>query len=340
MLFEEFELRGMRMSNRICAAPVATRSGNIDGTPTERTLKAYERLASSAVSLINVEHHAVTRTGIIRADQLCADCDENAKKDAAIVSIIKKSGKIAIAQLSHGGAKIQGPDVFDVEGYRCLSPSGVKLGDVWKKINREPEIFTISEIKQLIEAFVTAASRMVKIAGYDGVMIHCAHGYLLGQFLSPLTNLREDAYGGTPYKRARLLYEIIDAVRQTLPDTIMSVRIGAADFLPDEEPRGLTVEDMCIVARELVSLGADLICISGNLCGYGIERSGGAYFAPYAAAIRDAIGAKVPVECTGGIRDAQAAEKIISNGSCDLIGLARPLIADPLFVDKWRSGIK
>lgn len=328
------------MPNRICAAPVATKSCDIDGTPTEKTLKAYENLASSAVSLINVEHHAVTKTGIIRNDQLRAYSDELAKKEADIASIIKKSGKIAVVQLSHGGAKIQNPEIFDVDGYRCVSPSGVKLGDAWKKINREPETLTISEIKELIEAFVAGAVRMVKIAGYDGVNIHCAHGYLLGEFLSPLTNLRTDAYGGTPYNRARLLYEITDAVRQTLPDTFMSVRIGAADFMPDEKPRGLTVEDTCVVARELVSLGADLICISGNVCGYGIERSGGAYFAPYSAAIREAIGAKVPVECTGGIRTAEEAEKMLADGSCDLIGLARPLMTDPLFVDKWRSGIK
>ena len=177
------------------------------------------------------------------------------------------------------------------------------------------------------------------MAGYDGVMIHAAHGYLAGQFLSPLTNLRDDAYGGTGYRRARFLYEITDAVRRTLPDAVVSVRLGAADTLPDEKPHGLAVEDTVPVARELAALGVDLISVSGNLCGYGMDRTNGSYFAPYAAAIREAVGGKVPVECTGGIRGIKSAEKLLGDGCCDLIGVGRPLVADAGFLDKWRNVI-
>ena len=109
--------------------------------------------------------------------------------------------------------------------------------------------------------------------------------------------------------------------------------------MPDEKPRGLTVADAGAVARELAALGADLLSVSGNLCGYGADRTDGAYFSPYAAAIREAVGGKVPVECTGGVRGIGNAERLLADGCCDLIGVGRPLLSDAGFLDKWRADL-
>lgn len=339
MLFDIFEIREKRLQNRLCAAPLASLSGSADGLPTERSLEVYGKIAASGVALVNVEHHAVNSTGRVRPEQFLADSDEAAAAHAKIAGLIKNGGKISVAQISHGGANISSDGIFGLEGFRCLSPSGVRVGTVWEKLSAEPEKLSLPEIKKIVEDFAAAAERLVRMAGYDGVMIHAAHGYLAGQFLSPLTNLRDDAYGGTGYRRARFLYEITDAVRRTLPDAVVSVRLGAADTLPDEKPHGLAVEDTVPVARELAALGVDLISVSGNLCGYGMDRTNGSYFAPYAAAIREAVGGKVPVECTGGIRGIKSAEKLLGDGCCDLIGVGRPLVADAGFLDKWRDVI-
>ena len=152
-----------------------------------------------------------------------------------------------------------------MEGYRPISPSGIPVGDQWEKSGRRPETMTRSEIRRTVEDFVSAAVRMVRVGGYDGVQIHASHGYLIGQFLSPLTNRRDDEYGGTDRKRARLLYEITDAVRQSLKDVPISVRLGAADFIPGDKPLGLSLDETVPVARELVSLGVDMIGISATL---------------------------------------------------------------------------
>ncbi len=337
MLFDAFELRGRRLENRLCAAPLASSSGDRAGLPTERSLEVYGKIAASGVSLVNVEHHAVNPTGRVRPEQFLADRDEAAAAHAKIAALIKEGGKTAVAQISHGGANLASAAVFETEGFRCLSPSGVKVGPVWEGLSREPEKLSLTEIKRLVEDFAAAAERLVRTAGYSGVMIHAAHGYLAGQFLSPLTNLRDDAYGGTGYRRARFLYEITDAVRRTLPYALVSVRLGAADVLPDERPRGLAAWDTRAVARELAALGVDLLSVSGNLCGYGAARTDGAYFAPYAAAVREAVGGKIPVECTGGIRGAGVAERLLADKCCDLIGVGRPLLADAGFLDKWRA---
>jgi 2,4-dienoyl-CoA reductase-like NADH-dependent reductase (Old Yellow Enzyme family) len=178
---------------------------------------------------------------------------------------------------------------------------------------------------------------MVQIAGYDGVQIHCAHGYLLGQFLSPLTNLRTDEYGGSDKKRARILYEITDAIRQTLPNVVLSVRLGMADAFPDEPRKGLSLDETVPATKELANLGLDLLCLSGNHCGYGINRTDDAYFAPYAARFKEALGTRLPVVCTGGIQNAKTAESLLQKGVCDFTGVGRLMLRNPNFMGEWRK---
>ena len=337
MIFEPIEIKGHRLANRITLAPLASSSSESDGGPSEKSLEIYRRFASSCAAMAVVEHHAVQLNGLIRPTQFRSDSDEVAAKHAPVAKILKDAGMTALVQINHGGANIADPSVLDIEDYKNLSPSGVPVGQCWNNEKRKPNILTKSEIGRIVESFVEAAVRMVKTAGYDGIQIHACHGYLLGQFLSPLTNRRDDSYGGSDSKRARLLFEIVDAVRSTLPDTILAVRLGAADYLPGEPMRGLSLDETVPAAKELASLGTDIIGISGNLCGFGINRTDEGYFAPYALRIKEAVGDSCLVECTGGIKTASAAVRLLENGCCDLIGVGRLVMKDAGFGEKWRS---
>ncbi|HCD71714.1 MAG TPA: NADH:flavin oxidoreductase, partial [Thermovirga lienii] len=179
-----------------------------------------------------------------------------------------------------------------------------------------------------------AAARAVR-AGYGGVEIHACHGYLIGQFLSPLTNQRKDRYGGDIKNRARFLFEVYEAVRGLLSDEhVVAVRLGVADSMPNEEPRGLTIEDSKWVAKELAAMEVDFIDISGNHCGYDGEGEG--YFADYALAIKDVVG-DTPVVCTGGITKLSTARTLLEKGSCDLVGLGRALRRNYKIVREWEA---
>jgi len=337
MLFEPTELKNLILRNRITAAPIASSSSEPDGTPSGKSMEIYRKIAGSSVGLAIVEHHAVQLSGCVRTTQFRADSDNAAKEHARISSLLKDSGIVALAQINHGGAKIADTAVFDIPDYRAVSPSGILLGDCWKSLKQRPYVLTAQEIRQLSDDYVAAAVRMVKIGGYDGVQIHACHGYMLGQFLSPLTNKRTDSYGGSDSKRARLLYEVTDGIRQSMPEAIVSVRLGAADYIPGDQRKGLSLDETMPVARELVNLGVDMIGISGNICGYGLDRTDDAYFAPYAARIREAIGAAIPVECAGGIKNAYTAEKLLKDKVCDLVGVGRLRLKDPDFVHKWEG---
>ena len=337
MIFEPIELKNNLLTNRIVSAPLASSSSMEDGSPSEKSLEIYKRFAASGVALIMVEHHAVNICGRTRPAQFLADSDDVAKRHSAISKILKDGKVLCLAQINHAGAKIADPAVFDMEGYRPQSPSGIPVGDGWDKLGRKPEVMTRSEIKKTIEDFINAAVRMVEIAGYDGVQIHASHGYLLGQFLSPLTNRREDEYGGTEVKRARLLYEITDGIRQSLKDIPLSVRLGAADYLPGEKSKGLSTDDTVAVARELANLGVDIIGVTGNLCGFGVDRKDSAYFAPYAERIKSSIGSSALVECSGGIKDAVTADKMLRDDVCDFVGVGRLMLQDPDFVSRWKE---
>jgi len=337
MIFEPVELKNKLLANRIVSAPLASSSSMKDGSPSERSLEIYGRSAASGAGLIIVEHHAVNICGRTRPTQFLADSEEVAKKHSGISAVLKSGNSLCMVQINHAGAKIADTAVFEMEGYRSLSPSGVPVGDNWDKLGRSPEVMTRSDIRQTVEDFINAAVLMVKTAGYDGVQIHASHGYLLGQFLSPLTNRRDDEYGGTESKRARLLYEITDGVRQSLKDIPLSVRLGAAVLLPGEKPSGLSTDETVAVARELANLGVDMIGISGNLCGYGLDRKDSAYFAPYAERIKSSLGSSVLVECAGGISDAHTADKILRDGVCDLVGVGRLMLRDPGFIARWKE---
>jgi len=335
---DPLEIRGIRLANRIVAAPVATRSFTREGIPSDRTMSIYRNYASSGAGMVVVEHHAVHPWGRNRAEQPRLYGDNHAEALKPLVGLFKASGTPVIAQINFAGSMTADETLLDEDDFEYVSPSGLKTPR--DAVTRTPRRLDRKETGMIAEAFVEAAHRAVEIAGYDGVMIHAAHGYLLGQFLSPLTNHREDAYGGSVMKRARLLFEITDAVRSSLasakPEALVSVRLGAADHMPEDPIRGLTADEAAQIARELAELGADWIAVSGNHCGFGDSRTEDyPYFAPYAALIRRALDGRAPLDCAGGVRSAKTANKMLSDGVCDLVGIGRLFLSAPAFLKEW-----
>jgi 2,4-dienoyl-CoA reductase-like NADH-dependent reductase (Old Yellow Enzyme family) len=192
------------------------------------------------------------------------------------------------------------------------------------------------DIARLPELF-SAAARRAHAAGFDGVEIHAAHGYLLDQFLSPLTNLRKDAYGGSLENRARLLVEVLQAVRAELPSGYpVSVRLGGCDYMPG----GSTIDDAVAFARMVEAAGAGLISVSGGMCYYGRpghEDTPG-WFADSSAPIRAGVG--VPVLLAGGIKTGVQAESLLEQGACDLAGIGRAILNRPAWARRETTKLR
>ena len=232
-----------------------------------------------------------------------------------------------MAQLNHGGAAA----LSEASGMRPLAPSPVNmfelsgLGDPAGADEMPKE-----KIHELPEIYAAAASR-AKEAGFDGVVIHCAHSYLLNEFYSPISNKRTDEYGGNLDNRLRIHREVIKAVRAAVgPDYTVSIRLGGVDY---EMEGGSTLEDAAYAAKVFAEAGVDAVDISGGLSRYmrkGHEEPG--YFQDCSRAVKAAV--DLPVLLTGGVRSLAEAEKLLQSGAADLIGVGRPLLADPNWADK------
>lgn len=193
-----------------------------------------------------------------------------------------------------------------------------------KNADRKRVVLSIENIKEIVSQYADAALRVRK-AGFDGVELHCAHGYLLNQFYSPLVNKREDEYGGSLENRMRIVLESIKAVREKVgPDFPIALRLGACDY----GFNGTTIEDSVFAAKEFEKAGIDLLDITGGLNGYvrkDVTYPG--YFKDASSAIRNVV--NIPVILTGGITDVKDAEVLLEEGAADLIGVGRALFADP-----------
>ncbi|HON34197.1 MAG: NADH:flavin oxidoreductase [Thermovirgaceae bacterium] len=331
LLFEPLEIRGQRLRNRIVAPPMASLTSTKTGLPTVDTLEYYRPLTESGVGLAILEHHAVHAEGRTRRRQLLLDRDEVLPYQGDLAGLFSGAGLPALVQVNHAGSYVEDDDLMN-DGWLPKAPSPIRHPRSTALIM--PVKLTLEEIALVPVAFLEAASRAVR-AGYSGVEIHAAHGYLLGQFLSPMTNRRPDKYGGSIKNRARLLFEVHEAVREAVGDeAVVAVRLGMADTFPGAEPVGQTVDDARWVAAEFSSVGLDLLDLSGNMCGY--DGHGEAWFAPYCRTVKDSAG-DVPTICTGGIRSAETALRLLDRGDCDLVGVGRALKSDPGLVHKWKD---
>lgn len=333
-LFDCIEIRGLLLKNRIVAPPIATTLSSEKGLPTRDTIDHYSKLAESGVGLAILEHHAVHSEGKVRTRQPLLDRDEVISFQKELVTVFSSREMPVFVQINHAGSLIQDKDILNGQ-WLPKGPSPVS--HPCSQHSLIPTELSKTEIYRFQQLFADASIRAKK-AGYKGVEIHAAHGYLLGQFISPKTNNRSDTYGGKIQNRARLLFEVYEAVRSAVGDEIIvAVRLGMADTLPGDRPSGQTIEDGCWIARELAAKGLDLLDLSGNMCRY--QGKGNAWFAPQCRVVKETVG-KIPTICTGGIKDAKTAQQLLFRGVCDLVGVGRTLFSNPELIQKWREDAK
>jgi 2,4-dienoyl-CoA reductase-like NADH-dependent reductase (Old Yellow Enzyme family) len=321
------KLRGVTLRNRIVVSPMCQYSSE-DGFAGEWHFVHLGSRAIGGAGLVMTEATSVDAVGRISPKDLGLWKDEHIAPLARITRFLEEHGAVAGVQLAHAGRKASTAPPW--EGGRSIAPG--KIG--WKPVAPSPLPFTPGDtvpealdeagISQVIQSFVDATAR-AQTAGFRLVEIHAAHGYLLHEFLSPLTNHRNDRYGGSFEGRVRLLREVVRAVRGRWPQELpVFVRISASDWIEG----GWTGEDSVALARLLGQDGADVIdCSSGGIAPGVKIPVGAGYQTPFAESIRRE--AKVPTAAVGLIRSAYQAEHILQTGQADLVVLAREMLRDP-----------
>ena len=322
MLEKGIEVRGLSLKNRLVMAPVDFELSN-GGTVSEKELAYYdERTKSGFVGLVVSEHTFVNPNGRAVKNQLSTAKDEDVEGLTKLVDVIHGNGTPFFIQLSHGGSRIMDSNVT-VEG---ISPSGLAtpLRGAGPGKPQKTHEMSLEEIETLKQDFVKAALR-VKTAGADGIELHMAHAYFLDQFFSPLTNHRQDQYGGSVENRIRIVTELVTLLREKLGDKmVIGVRLGACDYMDG----GNTVKDGVEASKFLEKAGVDYISVSGGQCGANNPKDRGVgFFGDAAKEIKKVV--SVPVLLTGGVKTREDAESLISDGSADMIGVARALVQNP-----------
>jgi NADPH2 dehydrogenase len=320
-LFSSFTLRRVTLRNRVVMSPMCMYSAAEDGLATDWHLAHYVSRATGGVGMIITEATAVEARGRISANDLGLWNDVQIEPLARIVRLCQAQGAAMCVQLAHAGRKAwsahkgQGATV-------PVAPSALSFDADWVT----PNELSLAEIDEIVSAFRLAAQRALAV-GYDAIEIHSAHGYLLHEFLSPLSNHRTDEYGGSLQNRARMLLRVVDAVRGVVPDSFpVIVRLSCTDWVEG----GLTIDDQVQVARWLKEHGVDLIdCSSGGNAPVAPPLGPG-YQIPFAEKIRHQ--ANVPTMAVGLISPPEMAEEIVRNGRADLVALGRELLRHPHWV--------
>jgi 2,4-dienoyl-CoA reductase-like NADH-dependent reductase (Old Yellow Enzyme family) len=318
-LFAPLTLRGLTLRNRILMPPMCMYSAEPDGIATDWHLSHYHARAQGGVGLILTEATAVEPRGRISINDLGLWDDAQVAPFARIAKLIHKEGAALGVQLAHAGRKAWSAERgFGPE--TPVAPSAVAYNDE----SNTPHALTLDEIDELVQRWQMAARR-AEAAGLDVIEVHGAHGYLIHEFLSPLSNRRDDAYGGDLHNRMRFLLRIVDAVRAVWPaEKPLFVRLSASDWIDG----GLTLDDTVVVARALRGHGVDLIhCSGGGMSGARPPAVGPGYMIPYAECIRREAG--IPTAAVGLITEPEMADAIIRNGQADLVALGRELLRHP-----------
>lgn len=323
MLYTPIRFRNLELKNRWVMSPMCMYSCE-NGIANDFHLLHYGSRSQGGTGLIIVE-----ATGVVPEGRITNKCmgiwnDEQANVLSKIVKIVHEQSESKIGiQLAHAGRKAStwnGKQISLEEGWETVAPSPVP----YEESERIPHVLTVEEIKDLVQRFKEAAVRAIN-AGFDLIEIHAAHGYLIHQFLSPLSNTRTDEYGGSFENRIRFLLEIVKAVNEVLDDDHpLFVRISGTEYAPN----GWNIKDSVALAKILKENNVDLIDVSsgGNIHGVKISLFDG-YQVPLAAAVKKDAG--IATGAVGLIKTAKQAEEILQNEQADLIFVARELLRNP-----------
>jgi len=331
-MFERTEINGMALENRFVRSATWEGMAATDGAVTQKLVATMADLARGGVGLIISSHSYVRPEGQAGPWQLGVYKDELVPGLKEMTAAVHDNGGKIVMQLSHAGifasSKLTGQVPLVVSDHE----------EPGKKPCRQ---LTGQDIREIVAAFADGARR-AKAAGFDGVEMHSAHGYLLSQFLSPVFNRRQDEYGGDIQNRSRIHIEVYQAIREAVGENYpVLIKLNCRDFVEN----GLSLEDSLQVGRMLADAGLDAIELSGGLLTGGKlspSRPGikseeeEAYFREEAGYFKNAI--NIPLILVGGMRSYQMAERLVENGSADYISLSRPLIRQPELINRWKSG--
>ncbi|ODS87676.1 MAG: oxidoreductase [Chryseobacterium sp. SCN 40-13] len=328
MLYSPIKFRNIELQNRWVMSPMCMYSA-IEGMPNDFHLVHYGSRAQGGTGLLIAE-----ATGVVPEGRITNGCtgiwnDEQAESFRRIVDFVHQHSKSKIGiQLAHAGRKAStwnGKQISLEEGWQTVAPSPIP----YMEGERIPHELSVEEINALVQRFKEAAQRAVN-AGFDVIEIHAAHGYLLHQFLSPLSNNRTDEYGGSFANRCRFLLEVVEAVNEVLDDNHpLFVRISATEYAEN----GWDLDDSVKLAQLLKEKKVDLVDVSsgGNIHGSRISVFDG-YQVPFAAKIRKEAG--IATGAVGLITEVKQAEEILQKGDADLIFVAREILRNPYLAIK------
>ncbi|HUJ74635.1 MAG TPA: NADH:flavin oxidoreductase/NADH oxidase, partial [bacterium] len=321
-------LRGLTLPNRIVISPMCQYSAR-DGCASDWHVIHLGHLSLSGAALLIVEATGVESRGRISPGCLGLYSAENEAALARVLAACRAWGNTRLGiQLAHAGRKASarvpweggGPLGAEESPWQTVAPSALPFGPGWPV----PQALDEQGLAAVRDAFVQAAQRAARV-GLDLVELHMAHGYLLHEFLSPLSNRRQDAYGGSLENRMRFPLEVAAAVRQAWPaERPLGARITGSDWLPG----GVTPEEATLLAQRLAQVGCDYVCVSsGGITAEAQPRVGPGYQVPFAAQVR--AGAGLPVWAVGMIADPHQANAIVTSGQADMVALARGILDNP-----------
>jgi len=331
-LFEASEINGMKLSNRFVRSATWEGMAADDGACTPKLIDLMAGLARGGVGLIISSHAYIDRKGQAGPWQLGVYKDELIPGLRDMADAVHQNGGKVVMQLAHAGYFAHPK----LTGQTPMAPSGVTG---FSKTPREE--MTVEDIQDVVKAFAAAAER-AKSAGFDGIQIHSAHGYLLSQFLSPAFNQRRDEYGGSLPNRARIHIEVLKRIREVVgAEYPVLVKLNSQDFTDN----GLNLADSIQAAQILADSGLDAIELSGGLLinpklspsRLGIKsKEKEAYFQQEAKSFKQRIG--LPLILVGGNRSFEVAERLVDDGVADYISMSRPFIREPDLINRWQSG--
>ena len=308
-LLDLLEVKGLTLKNRIVMPPMQTSLATTEGAVTDQLIEHYTR-RSKALGLLIVEHSYVSLNGRLSERQLGIYDDSLVLGLEKLSSSIHATGTPVVIQINHAGRTAS----KETTGTKPVAPSPSENA---RELRAE-------EIEALTEAFAKAAERAMK-AGFDGVEVHGAHGFLLNQFFSPLANRRRDKYGGSLENRMRFPLQVVERVKELVGGRLLLYRLGSDDL----DPEGTKIEDSKKFAVKLEEAGVDIIDVSGGLCGSRPtqlkDKQG--YFISQAQQIKEEV--NVPVIGVGGITEPEYANSLIQRGRVDLVAVGRALLKDP-----------
>lgn len=328
-LFTPLTLRSVTLRNRLAMSPMCQYSAQ-DGLANDWHLVHYATRAVGGVGLVVVEATGVQARGRISPGDLGLWDDAQVEPLARVTRLVAEAGAVPCLQLAHAGRKGStarpheggGPLPAAGGGWKTVSASDLPFGDG----HEPPEPLDTAGLRGVVESFVAAARRALA-AGFQAVEVHAAHGYLLHQFLSPLSNRRTDAYGGSFAGRTRLVREVVAAVRAAWPERLpLFVRLSATDWADG----GWGIDETVELCRGLAALGVDLVDVSsGGLLATALPPAGPGYQAAFAERIRRE--AQVKTGAVGLITTPEQADHVIRSGQADVVLLGRQLLRDPYF---------